>query len=135
MKKVLLFALLFVLVVSCNVLPSGSKVGSKQVAISSTQWQLADQVKGKTPTLILEQDRISGNAGCNHYFGTLSLNASNGGFSVTRIGSTKMACEDMMTETNFLQALSQVDTYVVNQGVLELYKGNLLLMKFNRFTP
>ncbi|WP_447950720.1 META domain-containing protein [Chryseobacterium koreense] len=114
---------------SCTTL---SKVGSSQPNISNTKWVLADQVKGKTPTLLIESARITGNGGCNNYFGELTLDATAGNFSVKNIGSTKMACDNMSVETNFFNMLNEVNKYMVSGNTLELFKNNLLLLKFNK---
>lgn len=114
---------------SCSTL---SKVGSSQANISNTKWVLADQVKGKTPTLVIEKARITGNGGCNNYFGELTLDATAGNFSAKNIGSTKMACDNMSVETNFFNMLNEVNKYIVSGNTLELYKDNLLLLKFNK---
>lgn len=132
MKNLFLSIFVLLMVFSCTTLSNISKVGSKQVPISNTQWTLAESVKGKTPTLILENNKISGNAGCNNYFGNLVLDTTAGNFSVSNIGSTKMMCDNMETEANFLSMLREANKYVVNGNTLELYKNNLLLMKFTK---
>ncbi|MEC5395055.1 META domain-containing protein [Bergeyella sp. RCAD1439] len=132
MKKMIFGVLSALFVSSCSSVSTGSTVGKKQTSIAGTQWTLVDSVKGKSPTLVLEADKISGNAGCNNYFGELTLDASVGRFSAQNIGSTRMACDQMTTESNFLNMLRQADRYRVNGNVLELYKGSLLLMKFTK---
>lgn len=131
LKNISLSVFAAVTVASCTSVP-GSKVGTSQTSITNTKWILSDVVKGKTPTLNIETDRITGNGGCNSYFGELSLDATAGNFYAKNVGSTKMACENMNVENNFFTTLNQVNKYVVNGNVLELYKGNLLLLKFNR---
>lgn len=130
-----IFLAIFVLatVVSCTTMAtSKSKVGTPQPNIENTKWTLADQVKGKKPTLMIEATKITGNGGCNSYFGELILDRTVGNFSVKNIGSTRMACENMSEETNFLSMLGATTKYVVNGNTLELYKDNLLLLKFNK---
>ena len=116
---------------SCSTMNT-SKIGKSQANISNTKWVLADNVKGKTPTLNIENKRITGNGGCNNYFAELNLDATAGNFSAQNIGSTKMACDNMSVENNFFSTLSEVNKYVVSENTLELYKGNLLLLKFNK---
>ena len=132
MKNLFLSLFALLIVFSCTTLSNISKVGSKQVSVANTQWTLAESVKGKTPTLILENNKVSGNAGCNNYFGNLMMDTTAGNFSVSNVGATKMACDNMDVENNYLNMLQQANKYVVNGNVLELYKGNLLLMKFNK---
>ena len=130
-KNISLSVFAAVAMISCTALP-GSKVGKAQANIANTQWRLADDVKGATPTLVIENGKVNGNAGCNNYFGELSLDATAGNFVASNIASTKKACDNMSVETNFLQMLHEFNKYVVSGNVLELYKNNLLLLKFNK---
>ena len=119
--------------VSCATMStSKSKVGSSQPNIANTQWTLADNVKGKKPTLVIESARISGNGGCNSYFGDVILDTTVGNFSTKNIGATKMACDNMSEETNYFSMLGAATKYVVSGTTLELYKDKLLLLKFNK---
>jgi heat shock protein HslJ len=111
---------------------SKSKVGTPQPNIANTQWTLADNIKGNKPTLVIEAAKITGNGGCNRYFGEVMLDRTVGNFSTKNIGSTKMACENMNEETNYFSMLGAATKYVVTGTTLELYKDNLLLMKFNK---
>lgn len=131
MKNIFLSLFVAATLVSCTTM-SKSKVGSTQVSLASTQWTLADNVKGSKPTLVVEAGKLTGNAGCNNYFGELSIDETAGNFSAKNVGSTRKMCDNMEVETQFFSMLKEADKYVVNAGVLELYKGNLLLMKFNK---
>ncbi len=131
MKNIFLSIFVAATLVACTSM-SSSKVGSSQVNIANTKWSLAENVKGNKPTLVLEAGKLTGNAGCNNYFGELSLDATAGNFKTNNVGSTRKMCENMEVESQFFNMLKEVDKYVVNAGVLELYKGNLLLMKFNK---
>lgn len=133
MKNIFLAIFAAVVIASCSTMGgSKSKVGTSQANISDTQWVLSDNVKGKKPTLNVESGRITGNGGCNNYFGELSLDSTAGNFSAKNMGSTRMACDNMDVESNFMKMLSETNKYVVSGTVLELYKDNLLLLKFNK---
>lgn len=120
-------------IVSCSTMTtSKSKVGTPQPNIANTQWTLADNVKGKKPTLMIESARITGNGGCNNYFADLMIDRTVGNFSTKNIGSTKMACPNMSEESNYFSMLGAATKYVVNGTTLELYKDKLLLLKFNK---
>ena len=120
-------------IASCStVATSKSKLGTTQANITNTKWTLADNVKGKKPTLVVESGKITGNGGCNNYFADLMLDPTVGNFSTNNIGATKMACENMSEETNFFSMLSATTKYVVTGNTLELYKDNLLLLKFTK---
>ncbi|MCP2038202.1 MULTISPECIES: META domain-containing protein [Chryseobacterium group] len=129
MKNAFLAVFAAAAMVSCSTM-STSKVGTSQVNIANTKWTLADEVKGKTPTLNVEAGRITGNGGCNSYFGDLTLDPTAGNFAVKNVGATKMACPNMEVESNYFSMLNEATKYVVNGNTLELYKGNLLLLKF-----
>ena len=131
MKNIFLSIFVAATLVACTSM-SSSKVGSSQVNIANTKWSLAENVKGNKPTLVLEAGKLTGNAGCNNYFGELSLDATAGNFKTNNVGSTRKMCDNMEVESQFFNMLKEVDKYVVNAGILELYKGNLLLMKFNK---
>lgn len=132
MKKLFLTTILALTLVSCTSrLGNASKLGKNQAPITGTQWVLADDVANR-PTLLIEQNRISGNAGCNNYFSDATIDTSAGNFSVKAIGSTRKMCNNMTTETTYLSVLPEVNKYVVTETTLELYKDNLLLLKFNK---
>lgn len=131
MKKIFLATFAAATLASCSSM-STSRVGSTQASIANTKWVLADDVSGKKPTLNIEAARITGTGGCNSYFGEVSMDPTAGNFTTRNIGSTKMACQNMDIESNYFQMLSEVNKYVVSGSSLELYKGNLLLLKFNK---
>lgn len=132
MKKILVFSLLASVLTACTSIPKAGKIGKAQQSIASTQWVLADGVKGKSPVLNVQETKVSGNAGCNNYSAELILNPSQGIFSVKNISATRMSCDNISVEKNFLSILSSANRYLVSGNVLELYKDNLLLMKLNK---
>lgn len=74
----------------------------------------------KTTIAFSENNQISGNAGCNQYFGTFDL--SEGSFSVSGIGSTRKMCpENVMTqEQNYLITLEGANS-------IKLFGDNLVI--------
>lgn len=135
MKNAVAALLAFILVYSCTTMGGSSSVGKTQPSILNTQWQLADAPEGtKNPTLNVERDRITGNAGCNNYFsGGFSVETSTGRFAAKNLGSTKMMCDNISVEQNFMELLATANFYVVNGDFLELYKDNLLLLRFRKY--
>ncbi|WP_312822216.1 META domain-containing protein [Epilithonimonas sp.] len=132
MKKLFLTTIVALTVASCTSrLGNTSKIGKHQASVTGTQWVLADDVANK-PTLLIEQNKISGNAGCNNYFSEVTIDTSAGNFSTKNIGSTRKMCNNMTAETSYLSVLPEVNKYVVTETTLELYKDNLLLLKFNK---
>ena len=80
---------------------------------------------------------LSGNSGCNRYFGVYNLTGDNlthgSGITISSLGSTMMFCQDTMDiETVFLQSLHSVNSYTMDDQVLSLWdeSGNRIL--FNR---
>lgn len=63
---------------------------------------------GQTLSISLEENRISGNAGCNRFFGSIK-EISDTEIAFHNIGSTKMACPDMNPEQHYLRFLDQTD--------------------------
>ncbi|HAP96030.1 META domain-containing protein [Epilithonimonas hominis] len=132
MKKFFVTSMIALAIVSCTSrLGNSSKLGKTQASITGTQWILADDITNR-PTLVIEQNRISGNAGCNNYFSEATIDTSAGNFSAKNIGSTRKMCNNMITETAYLEVLPKVNKYVVTESTLELYKDNLLLLKFTK---
>ncbi|MBB4805820.1 heat shock protein HslJ [Chryseobacterium defluvii] len=134
MKNFFLSACAAVVLVSCGAMSgsSTSKAGKSQPSLANTKWTLADNVKGKVPTLNIEGEKINGNAGCNNYFGTAATDPATGNFSAGQMGSTKMMCDNINVEKNFMDMMGKANRYVVSGNTLELYKDNLLLLKFNK---
>lgn len=129
MKKVIAIFSIVLMINSCG---SISNVNKTQVSILSTNWVLVDNVKGQSPTLTIGKEKVSGNAGCNSYNGEITIAQESGAFSVKNIATTRMMCDNITTEQNFLSMLSSANRYSVSGNTLELYKDNLLLMKFNK---
>lgn len=76
-----------------------------------------------------QENRVNGNGGCNSFFGTYELNGNSIRFK--GIGATRMACQDMETETELFQILEQVDNFTLKDDTLSLNKGRMApLAKF-----
>ena len=125
--KIALFILPFsILLVACS-----SSTGQKKTVtlepLYSGPWQLVaygneEGTSIVTPGLqsfvVFQEDGgISGNAGCNNYFGTFKA-AEDGSFSIDGpLGSTLMFCEAFMDdETAFLTALQSADAFSFNES-------------------
>jgi heat shock protein HslJ len=73
--------------------------------------------------------RVNGNAGCNNFFGSWQADGDTVTFG--QMGSTMMACPNGMdTEQAFLAALGQANRHQISGLIMELYKGDQLLAKF-----
>lgn len=118
---------------SCAASNYSSKKAGNQAPLEGSSWVLAEQVSTEQPTLVVEAGKITGNTGCNNYFSSnVTIEPKGGVFGASNVGSTKKACINMSVETGFLNMLQQANRYVVNGNSLELYKDNLLLLKFDK---
>lgn len=117
---------------SCNAVNAGNSAAESHLDLAGSKWQLADKTNGKIPTLVLEANRASGNATCNNYMAELQVDKATHSFKVGNVSSTRMACEDMSTEANYLRMLGRITQYRQTKNTLELYEGNMLLLKYNR---
>lgn len=135
MKNIIPPLFILLMAFSCTTISNSStssKVGKHQVSIENTHWKLGDHTKGKTPTIIIENGKISGNAGCNNYFANISINENNGDFIISKMGSTRMMCNNTNEENRFMNILQTANKYTSNGETLELYKDHLLLIRFNK---
>ncbi|WP_417429517.1 META domain-containing protein [Halpernia sp.] len=134
MKNIILaFCGIFLLASCSSINGLKSKSSTSQASINDSSWKLAETINDITPTLLIKAGNVTGNAGCNNYFSNeVNLDPTVGNFSVKNIGSTRKMCQHMEVETNYLKLLSETTKYVVKDNVLELYKGDLLLLRFNK---
>ncbi len=129
MKKLILLIAACLLLITCNTVANSK--GTEQLPLVNTNWTLNDNNMVQKPTLVFESNRVSGNAGCNNYFGDF-ISTSAGKFSVSNIGSTKKACPELSAETTYLNILQKANNYVATSTSLELYQDKLLLLKFTK---
>lgn len=132
MKNVAIAFVAMFLIFSCTPMKRSGSMNSAQPTLSGTAWKMADKVSGKIPTLVFEEGKVSGNAGCNNFFGMAEMMMSSGKVNFSNVGSTKMMCADMSVEDSFMMMLPKVNNYKISGNTLELYQGKLLLMKFNK---
>lgn len=107
---------------SCN--------SSEERSLSGVEWVVM-KMNGKNIDLGEEGDisiifdaashRVTGNAGCNNFFGTYT--ESSEGLEFSKIGVTKMSCPNIHVEMTFLKILEDADGYTI--------KGNRLSLKEN----
>jgi len=81
----------------------------------------------KRPTLIFKEGKVSGNAGCNNYGASFSIDKEQ--IKIETPFATKMYCTHMNIEKAFFNCLSQVKTYKLTDSKLIFYdKANSELM-------
>ena len=109
MYKLLCFGILALLLISC-----GDKEEDKEAwgDIRGVTWQLSEIGENtlnndiNTTLVFGEDNKLSGNGGCNNYFGTYELFTN--GITISNIGSTRKMCseeimEQEMTYLNILE--------------------------------
>lgn len=148
MKKIIfaVFALMITLV-SCDTIKNTTSTAnlSTEVAALNGSWEL-NYISGpkvafeklypqKKPTMLIDVEKksVSGNSGCNTYTGTLvaaeGIINFNQAFAVTKM----MCAESALGETTYFEILKKVTKFSVADGnTLQLFAGNLLLMKFQK---
>ncbi|SFE23083.1 META domain-containing protein [Spirosoma endophyticum] len=129
-----LFVSLSLLVMAC----SSSKPATDTLSLTETRWVLVD-VQGQ-PVKSSGTDRdasiqftdadhkVTGSTGCNRMFGTYELPDA-GKIKFVGIGSTKMACPDMSTESAFVKALEQTNAYSISGNELQLKNDQTLVAR------
>ncbi len=78
-----------------------------------------------------EEGRISGNAGCNEFFG--QMDGTGKEIAFRSVGATKMFCQDLMElENKFLSLLQQAQTYRIKNLKLYLFEGKKEILVFQK---
>lgn len=81
--------------------------------------------------LFPEEGRIQGQGSCNRLFG--KMKAGQQEISFTEVGTTKMHCgEYMERESRFLQELNRAERYLVRNGELFIFWGDLVTLTFRK---
>ena len=107
-------------------------------ALAETKWKLVE-LNGKAITntsnkeyyinLDSKTGKFAAFAGCNKIFGSFVMKAATK-LAFSNIESTKMACPEMTTETNFNKALTKVDNYMIEGAMLHFHNGKRAVAKF-----
>lgn len=93
-------------------------IGERELSDSKAYLEIAE-----------DKARVSGNAGCNRFFGgvTISRNA----LKFSGIGSTRMMCQDSINdETEFFEALRKVTRFRIREGKLTMFAGRQAVLTF-----
>lgn len=139
MKKIgLVIALLFCIIFTscCNCRISGSK---QVTTLLNSKWQVnklagkeVNKVLDESFTLMFDVNRGAayGIGSCNKYFSSYTLEGKNV-VKFSSIGSTRMSCQDSVTETKYLEILKTVDGFIIDDSELMLLnKGNIVAILF-----
>jgi heat shock protein HslJ len=109
---------------------------ASQAPLLGTTWNLAElnnegiQYSGSTiPHLRFEAERVSGNDGCNNFFGGYTLDGNSLKFGM--LGSTRMACPQIKDfDIEFNKMISATTRYRITGDKLELFESDQLLASF-----
>jgi heat shock protein HslJ len=74
---------------------------------------------------------INGSGGCNHYFGSYTINSRNCELKISGLGATEMACLDaalMQQEQKYFSLLQTAGKIEVKNGELRINCGNEVLV-------
>jgi heat shock protein HslJ len=87
----------------------------------------------REPFIMFHTDgnRISGNGGCNNFFGTYQAGPG-AGLRFSGVASTRMFCFDMAVEDQMNKIFQLVDNYMLNDNDLVLSQGETALAQFKR---
>jgi copper homeostasis protein (lipoprotein) len=106
--------------------------------ISNKYWKLLS-IRGKAigksnsreahVKFIDEESKVSGHTGCNSFGGSWKLKDQSE-LQISGLFQTEMYCEEVTWETEFLEALSQADGFILKEDKLELMKDGVVLLFF-----
>jgi heat shock protein HslJ len=110
----------------------GAMVGGGSMPIIATNAQ---------PTIIFNSDgTLSGNTGCNNYFGSYTLTGETTKFgksiSISNIGSTKMYCADISeNEMTYLNLLRTTMAYSITNNKMLLTTDTRNQLSYDKASP
>jgi heat shock protein HslJ len=144
MIRVLLILILMLLSFSCvnrKIAKNVAEEGNDRELLSGDQWKLAAlendtffKTRENRAYIIFDTENktVSGNSGCNTFFGKLTLNGENG-MLISDVTATKMACEDMTAEHRLLSVFRETRELVLKNDTLMLCSADsTVLAKFVR---
>lgn len=108
---------------------------TKDVAISrilANKWTLTqlrgENIQPSENTAYIQfnskEEKVSGNLGCNGFFGSYELGPMNR-LRFKGIAATMKMCPDMKTEDSLNEVLNIADSYILNGNQLQLIKGRM----------
>ena len=137
MKQILTFTLMALFLFGCSHKNRITQSQPSDASITEMYWKLTELMSKKIslPTqahkemyMILKKgtEQVQGNSGCNTFAGSYQLREPRR-ITFSQIASTKMACLDfdMNTETQFLNVLSQSDSYYLKGDTLQLIQARM----------
>ena len=114
---------------------------SEHTPLQGTTWNLAELNGSKiehpgpqVPHLQFETDKVTGNDGCNNFFGAYTLDGNKLKFGM--MASTRMACQQINDlDIEFNKMISMTTSYRISGEKLELFEEDKLLASFLAAKP
>lgn len=115
--------------------PASPKPGA--VELTGTYWKLAelngnpvaDGEEGRRREIYIllstKENRVNGNAGCNGFGGTYSLQRDGFRLDFSQMMRTEMACDGITLENEFLDMLEKADSYYITDNLLQLNRARM----------
>ena len=109
---------------------------SRHTPLPGTTWNLVELNNSKiehpgpqVPHLRFETDKVTGNDGCNNFFGAYTLDGNKLKFGM--LASTRMACPQINDlDIEFNKVITMTSSYRISGDRLELYEEDKLLASF-----
>ena len=109
---------------------------TSQAPLLGTTWNLAEMNNSKiqhpgpqVPHLRFEAEKVTGNDGCNNFFGGYTLEENSLKFGM--LASTRMACPQINDlDIEFNKMISMTSSYRLSGNKLELYENDKPLASF-----
>jgi heat shock protein HslJ len=109
---------------------------ASKAPLLGTTWNLAELNNEKIqhpgpqlPHLRFESEKVTGNDGCNNFFGGYTLDGNSLRFGM--LGSTRMACPQIKDfDMKFNKMISATTRYRITGDKLELFESDELLASF-----
>ncbi len=109
---------------------------ASQAPFLGTTWNLAELNNRKiqhpgpqVPHMRFEAEKVTGNDGCNNFFGGYTLDENNLEFGM--LASTRMACPHIENfDIEFNKMISVTTRYLISGNKLELLENDKLLASF-----
>lgn len=117
---------------------AGCKVSNEPIRFNVPgEWKLS-RINGEDVSLTrpitlnvnTAEQKVSGFAGCNQYFGNFTTDKNSLKFRL--LGSTKMFCDSMDTETKFLDALAQINSFSTEGNTLVMLTDQAVVLEFKK---
>ena len=131
LREILGIVIASVLMAMVMTVGSATELPASNFSLEGNTWTLTSFMEGDdvqspiqntTLTAYFEDGNISGNAGCNNYFGGYTVDGNEINISKA-LGSTMMYCEPeevMQQEAQYLEMLGNVTTYAIEENQLTL---------------